>query len=186
MYIPIPRSSFWQNCIFGLLVDISSLSLPQILVFFSSSVLLTRLILTSLGTLIVSFIIWTLLQDCLSSWSLERRKSERERECLPLQFSSSSFASDRLQHLQLVQLNGPHTKVDSNEDADPRFDSWWENELWYLSDIELKWKDDIWFISSDYDGCLHWAAAWITYGGLSPADQKLIRYVLILFISHKF
>lgn len=34
MYIPIPRSTFWQNCIFGLLVDISSLSLPQILGFF--------------------------------------------------------------------------------------------------------------------------------------------------------
>lgn len=47
MYIPIPRSTFWQNCIFGLLVDISSLSQPQILGFFSSSVFLTRLILTS-------------------------------------------------------------------------------------------------------------------------------------------
>lgn len=92
MYIPIPRSTFWQNCIFGLLVDISSLSLPQILVF-SYSVLLTRLILTSLGTLIVSFIIWTLLQDCLSSWSSER---VRERE------SACHYSFLRLLSLQIV------------------------------------------------------------------------------------
>lgn len=47
MYVPFPRSTFWQNCIFGLLVDISSLSQPQILIFSPSSLLLTRLILTS-------------------------------------------------------------------------------------------------------------------------------------------
>lgn len=187
MYIPIPRSTFWQNCIFGLLVDISSLSLPQILVF-SSSVLLTRLILTSRNSYCLVHHLDSITRLLIILIVREKKEWERvrERECLPLQFSSSSFASDRLQHWQLVQLNGPHTKVDFNDDADPRFDSWWDNELRYLSDIDLKWKDDIWFISSDYDGCLHWAAAWITYGGLSPADQKLVRYVLILFISHKF
>lgn len=105
MYIPIPRSTFWQNCIFGLLVDISSLSLPQILGFFflfcslnTSNTYVSRnsycLVhhLDSITRLLIILIV--------------REKKEwervRERECLPLQFSSSSFASDRLQHWQLV------------------------------------------------------------------------------------
>lgn len=80
MYIPIPRSTFWQNCIFGLLVDISSLSLPQILVF-SSSVLLTRLILTSRNSYCLVHHLDSITRLLIILIVREKKEWERESAC---------------------------------------------------------------------------------------------------------
>lgn len=80
MYIPIPRSTFWQNCIFGLLVDISSLSLPQILVF-SSSVLLTRLILTSRNSYCLVHHLDSITRLLIILIVKEKKEWERESAC---------------------------------------------------------------------------------------------------------
>lgn len=78
MYIPIPRSTFWQNCIFGLLVDISSLSLPQISGF-SSSVLLTRLILTSRNSYCLVHHLDSITRLLIILIVREKKEWERER-----------------------------------------------------------------------------------------------------------
>lgn len=81
MYIPIPRSTFWQNCIFGLLVDISSLSLPQILGFFSFSVLLTRLILTSRNSYCLVHHLDSITRLLIILIVREKKEWERESAC---------------------------------------------------------------------------------------------------------
>lgn len=81
MYIPIPRSTFWQNCIFGLLVDISSLSQPQILVFFSSSVFLTRLILTSRNSYCLVHHLDSITRLLIILIVREKKEWERESAC---------------------------------------------------------------------------------------------------------
>lgn len=81
MYIPIPRSTFWQNCIFGLLVDISSLSLPQILGFFPSTVLLTRLILTSRNSYCLVHHLDSITRLLIILIVREKKEWERESAC---------------------------------------------------------------------------------------------------------